>query len=65
MFCLVVGLQDAVSLYAGNLLDVRVFFKLIMRAMIREDTSTESGLLLKQMHASFYTKRGREGGNQL
>lgn len=62
MFSLAVGLQDVASLYVGYLPDVRLFLKLIMRAVIREDASTESGLLIKQMHGSFYTKRGQAGG---
>lgn len=61
MFSLVVGLQDAASLYVGNLLGIRFFlvlFRMTVRAVIREDASSESGLLTKQMHGSFYTKRG-------
>lgn len=66
MFSLVVGLQDAASLYVGNLLGVRflgflVLFRVTVRSVIRKDASTESGLLPKQMHGSFYTKQGGWG----
>lgn len=40
-----------------------VLFRMTVRAVIREDASTESGLPPNQMHGSFYTKGGR--GNQL
>lgn len=55
------GIQDAAPLYVGNLLGIRallVLFRIIVRAVIRESTSTESGLLQKQRHKSFYTKWG-------
>lgn len=51
MFSLAVGIQHAASLHVGNLLGIRallVLFRIIVRAVIRESTSTESGLLQKQ-----------------
>lgn len=50
MFSLAVGIQGAASLHAGNLLGIRallVLIRIIVRAVIRESTSTESGLLQK------------------
>lgn len=60
MFSLAVGIQHAASLHVGNLLGIRallVLFRIVVRAVIRESTSTESGLL-QNRHRSFYTKRG-------
>lgn len=51
MFSLAVGMQDAASFHVGNLLGIRtllVLFRVIVRAVIRESTSTESGLLQNQ-----------------
>lgn len=58
------GVQDAASLHAGNLLDIKallVLFRIIVRAVIRESASTESGLLQKQTQILFTLN----GGNQL
>lgn len=52
MFSLAVGMQDAASFHVGNLLGIRtllVLFRVIVRAVIRESTSTESGLLQNQI----------------
>lgn len=51
MLSLAVGIQDAASLHVGNLHVIRallVLFRITVRAVIREGTSTESGLLRKQ-----------------
>lgn len=51
MFSLAMSVQDAASLRAGNLLGIRALlglFRIIVRAVMRESTSTESGLLQKQ-----------------
>lgn len=64
MFSLVSGLHNAASLHVGNLLGLfLVLFRMTVRALIREDASTESGLLPDRCTESF-TKGRRVGGNQ-
>lgn len=51
MLSLAVGTGHAASLHVGHLLGIRallVLFRIIVRAVIRVNTSTESGLLQKQ-----------------
>lgn len=63
MFSLAVGLQDAASLLAIYLgcKGFLVLSRMTVRAVTREDASTESGVLPKQRHGSFYTQQGGQG----
>lgn len=59
MFSLAVGVQDAASLHAGNLLGIRallVLFRIIVRAVMKVVAQNQD--CYKNRHRSFYAKGG-------